>query len=114
TNFDAQTFGALRQAYLTNLPAQVGNMRWTRATGLTAGEGAVERRSNGYVMQLNSTGVGVTALSTVSLSFDPVHPNLADTTSASETPGGSGADQPAVHVFGNGTSEIDGLKSSSE
>jgi hypothetical protein len=110
-NYDAQSFAALRQAYLTNFPAQVGNMRWTRATGLTAGEGAVLARPNGYVMQLNAAGVGVTALSTVSLSFDPEHTNIADTTSASENPGGSGADLPAVHVFGNGSSEIDGLTS---
>jgi hypothetical protein len=109
SNFDAQSFAAVHQAYLTNFDAQVGNMRWSRATGLGIGEGAVQHKPNGYVMQLDAAGVGVTALSTVGITYDPQHVNLADTTSASENPGGSGLDLPSVHIFGNGASEIDGL-----
>lgn len=105
-NFDAQTFAAVRQAYLTNFPAQVGNVRWTHATGLTAGEGAVQQRPNGYVMQLDAAGAGVTALSTVGLSFDPAHANLA----TPNAPGGA----PAIQLAPDGSaSEIDPLTSNS-
>ena len=79
---------------------------------MNLGEGIAQRRGNGDAIQLDSGGAGVTALSTVSLSFDPISTNLADTTNNTENPRAR-ADEPAIHIFGNGASEIDGLTSNS-
>lgn len=106
TNFDAQSFSSLVRAYDTNFASNIGNTRWTRATGLNLGVGAAQKYSNGYAMQFDAAGAGVTSLSTISLSFDPQHTNLADTTNATENPGANGADEPAIYLPSH---EIDGL-----
>lgn len=110
SNFDAQTFAGVVQAYDTNFASNIGNTRWTRATGLNIGVGGAQKYSNGYAMQFDAAGVGATSLSTISLSFDPQHANLADTTNATDNPGASGADEPAIHIA---SGEIDGLTTNS-
>jgi hypothetical protein len=110
SNFDAQSFNSLVNAYETNFTSNIGNTRWTRATGLNIGTGAAQTYANGYAMQFDSAGVGVTSLSTISLSFDAQRQNLADTTNASDNPGANGADAPAIDLNSH---EIDGLISNS-
>ncbi|MGH7177936.1 MAG: hypothetical protein ACREJC_11190, partial [Tepidisphaeraceae bacterium] len=108
--YDAQAFNGLFYAYDTNWTVEIGSRRWKRATGMTLGEGGVAALPNGNAVQFDAAGAGVTSISTISLSFDPQNPNLADTTSASENPGGTGSDDPAVNLL---SGEIDGLTSNS-
>ncbi|CAN5486059.1 hypothetical protein BH09PLA1_BH09PLA1_05580 [soil metagenome] len=112
-NFDAQSFSSLVRAYETNFASEIGQTRWSRATGMNIGVGAAQQYSNGYAMQFDAASVGVTSLSTISLSFDPQHANLADTTNSNDNPGAVGTDEPAIHIGANGVSEIDGLMSNS-
>ncbi|MBC8108360.1 MAG: LamG domain-containing protein [Anaerolineae bacterium] len=110
TSFDAQSFASVVKAYDTNFASNIGNTRWTRTTGLSIGAGATQKYANGYAMQFDDAGVGVTSLSRISLSFDPQHLNLADTTNTTDNPGVIGADEPAIYLSSH---EIDGLVTNS-
>jgi hypothetical protein len=77
---------------------------------LSLGEGNAAAQPNGFVVQLDAAGRGVSARSSVRLTADPLHENLADATNGNDDDAGfSGVDQPAVFVNASGFSEIDGL-----
>jgi len=75
--YNAADFEQLHFAADTNFSVEVGDKRWKRATGLALGEGNIAQQPNGHAMQFNAAGVGVTSLSTVSLTADPINANLA-------------------------------------
>jgi hypothetical protein len=114
-SYNAADFEKLIYAYDTNWSVEIGSRRWKRATGLAVGAGGVATAPNGHVMQFDASGAGVSSLSTVRLTADPLYTNLADSTDASENPGAPGLDGSHVRIFEPApgspwrSSEIDGL-----
>lgn len=71
--YNAADYSRLFDAYDTNFPVTIGTRRWKHATGLALGEGNAAERPNGHAIQMDSIGGGITALSTISVTADPVH-----------------------------------------
>ncbi|MCS7033156.1 MAG: LamG domain-containing protein [Phycisphaerae bacterium] len=76
-HYHAGNFRTLFAAHDTNFAFEIGTKRWTRVTGLGGAEGSIATVPNGHTIQFTSAGTGVAALSRVSLTADPTHPNLA-------------------------------------